>query len=46
MLDFVAFTKGTTEQEGLVDLSIVVSASSGHMYGPVSFWHNPIITRF
>jgi hypothetical protein len=46
MLDFVAFTKGTAEQEGLVDLSIVVSASCGHMYGPVSFWHTPIITRF
>ena len=46
MLDFVAFTKGTTEQEGLVDLSIVLSASGGHMYGTVSFWHNPIITRF
>ena len=42
MLNFVAFTKGTTEQEGLVDLSILVSASCGHMYGPVSFWHNRI----
>ena len=46
MLDLAAFAIGTTEQEGFIDLVFVVSASGGHMHGPVSFWHNPIITRF
>jgi hypothetical protein len=37
MLDFVAFTKATPQQ----DLVFVSSASGGHMHGPVSFWHKP-----
>ena len=45
MLDLAAFAIGTTEQEGFIDLIFVVSASGGHMHGPVSFWHNPIIIR-
>ena len=46
MLDLAAFAIGTTEQEGFIDLIFVVSASGGHMHGPVSFWHNLIFTMF